>query len=109
MWINNVFLCIAEHTAVVIGKGCLNGANVEVLDSDFHGLKVQEWGVSKPEWASPVHVGGSMFLASNVRIMNGVSLGNGAVVASFSVVIGGISENVIAAGAPARVIRELSP
>ena len=107
-WISNGFRCIAEHTAVVIGRNCLIGANVEVLDSDFHGLKVQERGISKPEWASPVHVGDNVFLGSNVRILKGVSIGNGAVVANSSVVITNIPADVIAAGAPARVIRELA-
>ena len=107
-WINNGFCCVAEHTAVVIGRNCLIGANVEVLDSDFHGLKVQDRGMSKPEWASPVHVGDNVFLGSNVRILKGVSIGSGAVVANSSVVVNDIPANVIAAGAPARVIRELA-
>ena len=107
-WINNGFRCIAEHTAVVIGKDCLIGANVEILDSHFHGLKVQERGLSKPEWASSVDVGDNVFLGSNVRILKGVSIGSGAVVANSSVVINDIPANVIAAGVPARVIRELA-
>ena len=107
-WINNGFRCIAEHTAVVIGRNCLIGANVEVLDSDFHGLKVQERGISRPERASPVYVGDNVFLGSNVRILKGVSIGNGTVVANSSVVIGDIPANVIAGSAPAKVIRELA-
>lgn len=106
-WINNGFSCIAEHAAVVIGKNCLIGANVEVLDSDFHGLRVQDRRISKPEWAAPVHVGDGVFLGSNVRVLKGVSIGAGAVVANSSVVVTNIPANVIAAGVPARVIREL--
>ena len=36
--VNNNFVAIAEHTAITIGKRCFIGTNVEIVDSDFHGL-----------------------------------------------------------------------
>lgn len=106
-WINNGFCCIAEHTEVTIGKNCLIGAYVEIFDSDFHGLKIHDRRVSKPEWASPVRLADNVFLGSHVRVLKGVSIGAGAVVANSSVVITDIPANVLAAGVPARVVREL--
>lgn len=104
-FINNGFCCIAEHTTVVIGKNCLIGANVEILDSDFHGLKLQDRHTSSPNWAAPVLVGYNVFIGSNVRLLKGVTIGAGTVIANSSVVVSDLPANVIAAGVPARVVR----
>ncbi|RYE53255.1 MAG: prephenate dehydrogenase/arogenate dehydrogenase family protein, partial [Rhizobiaceae bacterium] len=53
------------------------GANVEILDSDFHGLAVEDRGKSLPEWCRPVVIGDDVLIGSNVRIMKGVTIGNG--------------------------------
>ena len=74
--INNGFKCIAEHVSISIGKNCLIGANVEILDSDFHGLSLNERGVSAPERAASVVIEDNVFLGSNVRILKGVHIGD---------------------------------
>ena len=107
-WINNGFRCIAEHTSITIGENCLIGANVEILDSDFHGLRLHERGVSKPEWAAPVVLEDNVFIGSNVRILKGVRIGTGSVIANSSVVIADIPPLVVAAGVPAKVIRSIA-
>ena len=106
-WINNGFRCISEHTQIVIGRNCLIGANVELLDSDFHGLKIEERHTSRPKWAAPIRVGDNVFIGSNVRILKGVSVGSGSVIANSAVVIADVPANVIVAGVPARVVREI--
>lgn len=105
--INNNFCAIAEHTFIDIGEDCLIGVNVEILDSDFHSLKFDERGASKPEWAQPVEVGNKVFLGSNVKILKGVSIGEGSVIANGTVVTKNIPSHVIAGGNPVRVIRAL--
>lgn len=104
-WFNNNFCAIAEHTSIEIGRNCLFGANVEISDSDFHGVKVDERKLSRPEWDRPVKIGDDVFVGSNVKIMKGITIGNGAVVANGSLVSKDIPANMIAAGNPARVIR----
>ncbi len=104
-WINNNFTAIAEHTSISIGANCLIGANVEVLDSDFHGMKITERGISNPELAAPVVIGNNVFVGNNVTILKGVSIGNGSVIANGSLVISDIPANSVAGGAPAKVIR----
>lgn len=106
-WINNGFRCIAEHSSVTIGQNCLIGTDVEILDSDFHGLGLYERNVSKPEWAAPVALGDNVFIGSHVRILKGVRIGAGSVIANSSVVISDIPPMMIAAGVPARVIRSI--
>jgi maltose O-acetyltransferase len=106
-WINNNFCAIAEHTSITIGKNCRIGANVEILDSDFHGIRIDERGLSSAEWARPVRVGDNVFIGSNVKIMKGVSIGSGSVIANGSVVSRDIPAGVVAGGNPVKVIKSL--
>jgi maltose O-acetyltransferase len=107
-WINNNLSVIAEHSQISIGSNCLIGLSVEVIDSDFHGLKVTERGLSDPERrARPVSIGNDVFIGSHVKIMKGVTVGDGAVIASGSLVTKDVPPRVVAAGNPARVIREI--
>lgn len=107
-WINNGFVCIAEHTSITIGRNCLLGADVEILDSDFHGLSLTERRTSKPEWARSVVLEDNVFVGSHTRILKGSRIGEGSVIANSSVVVGDIPRMVLAAGVPARVIRQLT-
>jgi maltose O-acetyltransferase len=105
--INNGFVAIAEHTQIKIGDKCLIGANCEIIDSDFHGLKVDDRSFSRVEWSRPVSIENNVFLGSNVKIMKGVTIGEGAVIANSSVVTKDIPPQSIAGGNPARVIKVL--
>jgi acetyltransferase-like isoleucine patch superfamily enzyme len=105
--INNNFCAISEHTSIEIGENCRIGHNVEMLDSNFHGLEVNERSKSLPEWSKPILVGNNVFIGSNVKILKGVTVGDGSVIASGSVVTKDIPAMTIAAGSPARVIRHL--
>lgn len=106
-WINNNFTAIAEHTSITIGERVLIGPGVEIFDSDFHGLNINDRGRSAPEWAKPVVIGDDVFLGANTKILKGVTIGRGSVIANSAVVTGNIPAGVIAGGNPARVIRPL--
>ena len=49
-----------------------------------------------------------VFVGDRVLILKGVRIGRGSVIGAGSVVCGPIPEGVVAAGNPARVLRELS-
>lgn len=104
-WINNNFRAIVEHSSIKIGRNCLIGANVEILDSDFHGLAVADRRKSLQIWARPVNVGDDVFIGSNVVILKGVSIGDGSVIANGAVVSKDVPAGVVAAGNPARILR----
>lgn len=105
--VNNNFVAIAEHTTITIGKRCFIGTNVEIVDSDFHGIKVTDRGISKHEKAKPVVISDDVFIGSNVKIMKGVVIGFGSVIANGSIVVGEIPPNVIVGGNPAKVIKAI--
>ena len=60
------------------------------------------------EYARPVTVGDNVWIGGNVVINPGVAIGNNVVIGSGSVVTRSIPDNVIAAGNPCRVIREIT-
>lgn len=104
-WINNNFSAISEHTSIKIGRDCLIGTNVEISDSDFHGIKVSERGISNYEMAKSVVIEDNVFIGSNVKILKGSVIGRGSVIANGAIVIGEIPANVVAGGIPAKVLR----
>lgn len=107
-WINNNFCAIAEHSSITIGKRVLIGTGVEVFDSDFHGISINNRGQSKAVWSKPVAIEDDCFLGSNVRVLKGVTIGRGSIIANSSVVVKNIPPGVIAGGNPARVIRTIN-
>jgi acetyltransferase-like isoleucine patch superfamily enzyme len=93
---------------VEIGVRTLIGGNCLITDTDFHPLeKNQRW--SDPEHFSslPIRIGSNVFIGSQTILLKGVTIGDGSVIGAGSVVTGEIPANVIAAGNPAKVIREL--
>lgn len=106
-WINNGFSAIAEHSSITIGQRCLIGTNVEIMDSDFHGLELAERTKSVPARCKPVIVEDDVFLGSNVKVLKGVRIGRGSVIANSSVVTKDVPAYTVAGGNPVRVIRSL--
>jgi maltose O-acetyltransferase len=104
-WINNNFCAVAEHSSITIGKNCLIGFNVQMYDSDFHGLKVADRMRSLPEWTKPVQIGSDVFIGSNVKILKGVTVGDGAVIANGALVLCDVAAGSIVAGVPAKFVR----
>lgn len=60
------------------------------------------------EFAKPIHVGNHVWIGGNVTILPGVNIGDHVVIGAGAVVNKDIPANVIAAGNPCRIIRELT-
>lgn len=105
--INNNICIICDHTSIHIGENCRIGHNVEIFDSDFHGLDLHNRSKSLPEFAKPVLIERDVFIGSNVKILKGVTVGKGSVIANGSIVTKNIPAMAIAAGNPAKVVRKL--
>ncbi len=56
---------------------------------------------------APVEIGDNVFVGMGARILKGARIGDDAVIGAGSVVTGEIPAGVVAAGNPARVVREL--
>lgn len=106
-YINNNFVAISEHKNITIGKHVLIGTMVEIYDSNFHGLEPGRRNISSPDEASDVVVEDNVFIGSNVKILKGVTIGLGSVIANGSIVTKSIPPGVVAGGNPAKVLKQL--
>lgn len=102
--INNSFSAVA-CAKISIGNGVLIGSNCSIIDSDGHGLAVEDR--NENSISKPVYIHDNVFIGSNVTILKGVTIGENAVIGNASVVIKDVPANVLVAGNPARFIRNL--
>ena len=104
--INNNAFIKSEGPGIRIGDRALVGSFVEIVDSDFHDLRPEHRRGGRPSMR-PVVLGENVFIGDGAVILKGVTVGANSVIGAGSVVTGTIPDGVIAAGNPARVIREL--
>ena len=103
--INNAFSIVC-FSKVTIKDNVLIGGNCSIIDNDGHYLDIAKRNEGNPN-SFPVYIGENVFIGSNVSILKGVEIGDNSVIGNGSVVTKNIPKNVIAAGNPAKVIRNL--
>ncbi len=96
---------IAAAGSIRIGKNVLCGANTTITDFDWHGIMPDKRNV--PDEAKPVVIGDNVWVGLNTVILKGVTIGENTVIGANSLVTRDIPPNVIAAGNPCRIIKEL--
>lgn len=106
-WINNNATIISDGKRIIIHSNCLIGVNLQIIDSDFHELDPKNRFGGKNIIKKDVIINKNVFIGNNVTILKGVVIGENSVIGSSSVVSRNIPSNVIAAGNPAKVIRNL--
>lgn len=107
IWVNNNCSFISDGAGIEIGENTIIGASCEFIDSDFHSLSIARRfrGVVK---VGRIVIKKNVFIANNVKVLKGVTIGENSVIANGSVVTKSIPPNVIAAGVPARVIKKIA-
>lgn len=91
-----------DHGGVSLGDGCQIGHNV-VFATLNHGLAPEDRQTTYP---APITLGKNVWVGSNSTILQGVTIGDNAVVAG-AVVTKDVPENTIVGGVPARIIRKI--
>jgi acetyltransferase-like isoleucine patch superfamily enzyme len=104
--INNSAMIKSEGAGISIGARALLGSQVVIYDSDFHELDPARRRGGTPKMA-PVELGENVFIGDRTMILKGSTIGADSVIGAGSVVVGSIPPGVIAAGNPARVVRDL--
>lgn len=104
--INNDAMIKCEGPGIRIGARALLGSGVFLYDSDFHDLHPERRRGGRPAMGA-VELGENVFVGDGARILKGVTVGRDSVIGAGSVVTSCIPAGVIAAGNPARVVREL--
>lgn len=86
---------------VSIGEGCAIARDVIIRDYDAHTIESSDFEISKP-----ITIGKHVWIGTRATILKGVTIGDGAIIAAGSIVTKNIPSNCIAAGIPAKVVKE---
>ena len=112
---------IMAQERITIGSSCLISWNVGIADSDFHPLDPAQRRVDaqalapyfpgRPERprlvTRPVTIRDNVWIGMHAVILKGVEIGENSVVAAGAVVTKSVPANVVVAGNPAIVVRQL--
>ena len=93
---------------VFIGPFCTLATGIHSLIAEERRIKSDENGIHDYEYGKPIKIGNDVWIASNVTICGGVSIGDRSVIGAGSVVTKDIPSGVLAAGNPCKVIREIT-
>ncbi|AZZ60192.1 2,3,4,5-tetrahydropyridine-2,6-dicarboxylate N-acetyltransferase [Oenococcus sp. UCMA 16435] len=93
--------------ATMIDMGAVLGGRAIVGKHSHVGAGAVLAGVVEPASAQPVRVGDNVLIGANAVIIEGVQIGDGAVIGAGAVVINDIPAHTVAAGVPAKVIKQI--
>ncbi len=97
---------ISSGHSIKIGHSVMMANGVYIADSDWHGIYDR---ASRPKDYTPVVIEDNVWLGDRCTVLKGVTIGENSVVAANAVVTSDIPPNVIVAGVPAKIVRELDP
>lgn len=106
---NNIYvkfnLTVVDDTHIYVGDHVMIGPNV-VISTGTHPVAPIHREKSL-QYNLPVYIERNVWIGSGVQIIPGVTIGENTVIGAGSIVTKDIPSNVVAAGNPCRVIREL--
>ena len=97
---------IYAKKSIVIGDNCTIGANVKILDNDFHPVDPEARLNNDNSMikSKKIVIGNNVFIGCNAIILKGTRIGDNSVVGAGSVIAGQFGEGVIIAGNPGKVV-----
>ncbi|WP_293208094.1 acyltransferase [Parvibaculum sp.] len=95
---------IVSSERITIGSNTMMASGCYISDSDWHDTYDR---TAELEKHRPIHIGENVWLGVRVIIGKGVKIGENSIIGAGAVVMTDIPANCIAAGNPARVVREL--
>lgn len=101
----NFNLTLIDDMDIYVGDDCMIAPNVVISTSGHPILPILR--ENNYVYNFPVRIGKNVWIGSGVQILPGVTIGDNSVIGAGSVVTNDIPSNVVALGAPCRVIREI--
>lgn len=95
---------ISSADYIRIGDNTMLASHAYITDADWHGIYNRIWTLGP---TAPVSIGKNVWIGDSAIICKGVSIGDNSIIGAGSVVIRSIPPNTIAAGNPARMVKEL--
>lgn len=97
---------ISACDEIVIGDSVMMASGVYITDSDWHGIYDR---TRRAEAVTPVHIKDNAWIGDRATVLKGVTIGENSIVAANAVVTKDVPDNVVVAGNPAKVVKQLDP
>lgn len=97
---------ISASDEITIGNNVMMANSVYITDSDWHGIYDR---TERDERVTPVRIRDNVWLGDHCVVLKGVTIGENSVVGANAVVSRDVPANVVVAGNPAAVVKELDP
>ena len=94
---------IGSAHGITVGDNCMIASNVYVTDSDWHDI-YNRISIGK---TAPVTIENNVWIGDSAIVCKGVTIGENSIVGAAAVVVDDIPANCVAAGNPARVVKQL--
>ncbi len=110
----NFNLTVMDDARIYIGDNVCFGPNVSLMATNHPLIAEERMGVNEDgstvmaEFAEEIHIGNNVWLACNVTVLGGVTIGDNAVIGAGSVVTKDIPAGYLAYGNPAKPIRPIT-
>lgn len=98
-------LHLSEGKSITIGSNCMLGLNINIYNHDYHPIFSATNG-KRLNHSQDVVIKDNVWIANNATILKGSIINTGSVIGIGSLVNSEIPKNCIAAGTPARVIKQ---
>ena len=107
--------CMVAYDAIEIGDNCQFASSSIISDTDFHpveknariaqmqGLPFSHELVNKKK----IVIGNNVWIGWGAIVLKGVKIGDNSIVAAGAVVVSSVPENVIVAGNPAKIVKNI--
>jgi acetyltransferase-like isoleucine patch superfamily enzyme len=95
---------ISAATEIIIGDNCMMAQRVYITDADWHDIYDRSMFIGK---SAAVRIGNNVWIGDSAIVCKGVFIGDNSVIGAGSVVVKDIPPNVMAAGNPAVVLKQL--
>ena len=103
----NSYSRIVTHDKIFIGNNVTIARFVSILDHDHAYSLVEDQLILNGFKTAPIRIGNNVWIGDKVSINKGVKIGNNVIIGANSVVTKDIPNNVIIAGVPAKIIKNL--
>ena len=102
--INGADFIVHNGTKVKISANCLFSTKIDIRTTDSHSIFNSNG--ERTNFDRDIFIGEHVWIGRMVSILKGSNIGDGSVIGSMSLVSGTVSKKVMAAGIPAKTIKE---
>jgi acetyltransferase-like isoleucine patch superfamily enzyme len=94
---------IGSAHEIIVGDNCMIASNAYLTDSDWHDI-YNRISIGK---TAPINIGNNVWIGDSAIVCKGVTIGENSIIGAGAVVVDNIPANCVAAGNPARVVKQL--